>query len=66
MLRLSFSPNPRCLSIFASDSKGDSGMARIVGKGQPVESDPQPKATDPYQCVCVCMSNIFEYFVSAL
>jgi hypothetical protein len=29
-------------------------MARIVGKGQPVESDPQPKAIDPYQCVCIC------------
>jgi hypothetical protein len=28
-------------------------MARRVGKGQPVESDPQPKATDPYQCVFV-------------
>jgi hypothetical protein len=63
MLRLSFSPNPWSLSIFAGDTKGDSGMARIVSKGQPVESGPQPKSTDLYQyvCVCVCVCVFVEY-----
>jgi hypothetical protein len=36
-------------------------MARIVGKGPPVESDPQPKAIDPYQCVCVYVEYLWVF-----
>jgi hypothetical protein len=61
MLRLSFSPNPWCLSIFSGDTKGDSEIARRVGKGQPVESYPQPKAIDPYKCVCVFVEYLWVF-----
>jgi hypothetical protein len=61
MLWLSFSSNPWCLSLFAGDTKSDSGMVRIVGKGKPVESDPQPKPTDPYQCVCVFVEYLWVF-----
>jgi hypothetical protein len=38
-------------------------MARIVGMGQPVESDPQPEATDPCQCVCVFVEYLWVFCI---